>query len=320
MNNSSISNVAASTQIPVTPTTIDVTVWPKQNKLQPAIVPAAGSDEDNIHISRKAGKHSKTKSYYMTEGLRVLGRINWALVVLVIFGILLIWASFLENVSSQLAITMALAGISITAASILYFFVSPSRLIDSEVSDAMSLSNAVLVNTLLEPLIGDAKGVYIPSSAIGVTQVLIMTQDSEFSKAYLDKAASVTGINTGNNSCIFITPPGYGLYSYVESLGASFTHEGLEDQIRDVLVNGLELAPSAEVSYIQGSVQVRINGLSDSPLCKAMRQTGERACKLVGCPICSFIACMVVEGTGMRAMVSNVKLDESAVILTYRLL
>lgn len=320
MNDSSISEAATSAHIPVMPTDVDAAIWPKQVELPPAVAPADILNEDGKRISTGANGHDKIKSSRIMRGLQALRRINWALVVLAIFGILLIWASFMEAISSKLAVSLALAGVSIISVSLLYYFVSPSRLIRSEVCDAMSLSNAELMNTLLEPLVGDAKGVYIPSSIVGVTQVLILTKDGEFSKAFFDKAASITGMNADDKSCIFITPPGYGLYSYVKSLGASFTREGLEDQIKDVLVNGLELAPSVDVSGSPDSMQVRVNGLSDSPMCKAMRQKGRRACEQVGCPICSFIACMVVEGTGMRAMISDVKLDKKAIVLTFKLL
>jgi hypothetical protein len=320
MNNGSTSNVAASAQMPVMPTGIDAAIWPKQDELPPAVAPVNGSDEDGIHVSTVAGKHGKARAHRTMKGMQVLMRVNWALVVLATFGILLIWASFTESASGTLAVSLALAGVSIVLVSILYFFITPSRLVNSEVCDAMSLSNAELMNTLLEPLVGNAKGVYIPSSIVGTTQVLILTKDSEFSKAFLDKAASITGMSADNKSCIFITPPGYGLYSYAKSLGASFTREGLEDQIKDVLVNGLELVPSVEVSSSEDSVQVRVSGLSDSPQCKAMMQKGKRACEQVGCPICSFIACMVVEGTGMRAMISDVRLDTKAIVLDFKLL
>ncbi|HEY3421539.1 MAG TPA: hypothetical protein VGK13_00175, partial [Methanocellaceae archaeon] len=200
------------------------------------------------------------------------------------------------------------------------YFVTPSRLIVNEVFDSVSVTNTELMNTLLEPLVGNEQGVYIPSSIVGKTQVFLLTKDSEFSKAYNSSTASVTGINDAGKNCVFLTPPGYGLLSYVKSLGASFTNEGLEDEIKDVLVNGLELAPSAEVTRIANHVYVRVGGLADTPMCKAMRPKGGKACYQIGCPVCSFISCMVVEGTGKRAMVSDVKSEKNAIVLTYTLL
>lgn len=266
--------------------------------------------------------HVKNKliSFKKLAGAQNLEWIKLGPAILALFGILVFGASFIITSTPLQSISMALAGISIVSISILLNFITPSRLIRSEVWDAASLSNIELTYALLEPLVGDWKGIYVPSSSLGTTKVFMLMKDGQFSKAFIDSGADIVGLSEDGKNCLFLTPPGYGLYSYVKDRGASFSSEGLEDEINDVLVNGLELVPKVEAIHYDDCVCVRMYGLSNSPMCQALRQKNGEICNRIGCPICSFIACMVVEGTGRRAMIGDVKLDDKAIEVTYTLL
>ena len=60
---------------------------------------------------------------------------------------------------------------------------------------------------------------------------------------------------TASGKAIDLVPPGYGLYQYARSIGASFTEEGIDNEVKDLLKNSLELVSdaSATISMKTGS-------------------------------------------------------------------
>lgn len=317
MNNTcSIANLTMSTQTLAAPERHIVAVeahqpgqaeLPQEVKLQsPLLTNVTHKNAERIPIKKQVGMRSS-------------GRVKWATVILALFGIALIGASFMLSYTTMFSLLLSLEGVNVFVISILFYFVTPRKLVRGDVCDAEAVSSTELVNALLAPIAGDSKGIYMTSSHAGTTKVFIPTNNSDLSKAYRE-SNDIMKVSVSGMDGIFITPSGYGLLTYAKSLGATFTDVGLEDEITDVLVNGTELASRVEVKRNADSVCVRTYGLADPLMCKTIRQKGQTTCCQVGCPICSFVACMVAEGTGKPAMISEVKPDGKALDITYKLL
>lgn len=265
--------------------------------------------------------HEKAERVSMGEqaGLKNSMRVKMASVILALFGLAIIGASLLMSYEAMQSLLLSLAGITVFLIAILFYFVTPSRLVRGDVCDAEIVSSTELVNALLAPIAGDSNCIYMPASRAGTTRLFIPINKSEVIEAY-DKSKDIVTMGVPGMNGIFLTPTGSGLLAYVKGLGATFTGDGLEDEIRDVLVNGTELVSRADVDRKADSVSVRLYGLAASPMCETIRQKSKTACVQAGCPICSFVACMVAEGTGKPVMVSDVKPDGKALDITYRLL
>jgi predicted nucleic acid-binding Zn finger protein len=117
-----------------------------------------------------------------------------------------------------------------------------------------------------------------------------------------------------------LLPPGYELYKYSQSIGAVFTPEGLENEIKDVMENGLELAASVSLKQDGNHITVTMKRLANEGMCIAIRREHPGICVQTGCPICSFVGCMVVSGTGKKARIEKVHVADHIVNITFELI
>jgi hypothetical protein len=264
-------------------------------------------------------KRSEGVSIKKQTDMKNSSKVKWASAILALFGLAVLGASYMIGYATLPSLLLSLEGVSVFVIAIFFYFVPHGRLVRSEVSDAKDISSTELVNALLAPITGESKGIYIPSSRIGSTKLFLPTSNSDLRKAYGDDS-DIKNVSVSGMDGIYITPSGYSLLTYAKSLGATFTYEGLENEIADILVNGTELASRVEVKRKADIVRVRINDLADSLSCKTIRQKNPASCSQVGCPMCSFVACMVAECTGKLAMISEINPDGKALDITYKLL
>ncbi len=96
-----------------------------------------------------------------------------------------------------------------------------------------------------------------------------------------------------------LEPPGYRLLAYLREIGATFTDEGLENEMKDALENSLELAGRVTVRREGDDVFVTLGDLANEGMCAAVRKENPGTCTQTGCPVCSLAACMIAEGTGL---------------------
>jgi hypothetical protein len=54
-------------------------------------------------------------------------------------------------------------------------------------------------------------------------------------------------------------------------------------------------------------------------MCRTLRKEGIVLCTQVGCPICSFIACAIVEATGRRVRIADVSVKGKKIDATFEL-
>ncbi len=261
---------------------------------------------------------------YDTPVNRIYSQYSWgvrpAAIVLAVFGVIILVAWYLTNDNSTMSMLLMLAGISVIVLSFMLYFLSPTKYLRSEVVDAISLSNTLNVSKMLSSLFIESKGVYMPATDTGVMKVFIpISANVNPDIGTLRPGNDTFGVSSGGVKGIALAPPGYGLFRYAQSIGAAFTPEGLENEIKDVMENGLELASSVTVRQDEGRIVVTMKGVVDRGMCASIRAESPRVCEQTGCPICSAVCCMIVSGTGRQVRTEKVNADNNTVTVTYEL-
>jgi hypothetical protein len=202
------------------------------------------------------------------------------------------------------------------------YFLSPSRYVRGEVCDAIAITNAENIGKILTSLLISSKGVYIPSGHAGPVKVFIpLTGDLK-----PENIASLS-IDTGmifnmagkETKGLVIDPPGLGLLIYSRGIGALLTADSIEHDIKDLLQNSLELASGVRVTVEEEQASVEMVLQANAEMCSSIRGQNPALCEQIGCPICSFLACMLVDGTGKMARIKNVNVDGKTVEANFEL-
>jgi hypothetical protein len=242
-----------------------------------------------------------------------------AAITLALFGVLVLVAWYLTNDGSTMSTLLMLAGLSVIVLSFLLYFLTPDTYLRSEVADAMSISNTLNMGKMLSSLLVESKGIYVPAGEKGLLRVFIPLSAAANVGAIQPGSATFNVSLSGANG-ISLLPPGYGLYKYSQSIGAVFTAEGLENEIKDVLENGLELVSSVTVKEDGDRITVSMNRLANDKMCAAVRRENPGICVQMGCPVCSFVGCMVVSGTGRKARIEKISVADHIVNITFALI
>ena len=232
--------------------------------------------------------------------------------------VLAIWAVTYDP-SNQMSMLLFLAGIGVLVVALLLYFFSPARFVRDDVCDAMAISDVMTLNKVMGSLMIESRGIYTPAAKAGITRLFIPLSSNAVDISNIEQGPGIFN-NKGPVKGLSIIPPGHGLFLYSMKIGAAFTDEGLDNEIRDVLVNGLELAAEASVKREGGLVVVAMRDIVNKGLCSSIRAEDQSVCTRTGCPICSFVACTVATGTGKNTRIKDIQVDGKLVKATFELL
>jgi hypothetical protein len=226
--------------------------------------------------------------------------------------------SYDNSLTDTRSIFFTIAGISVVILAIIFYYLSPSRFLRNDVSDAMCVTNTEFMHRTLMPLTV-RRPAYVPQCISGDKRTLLLVSEGESRATLNGGGIHVQGPGFGEKD-IFVVPPGYGLMEHAKRLGATFTQEGLGDEMRDVLVNGFELAGKVRAEKSQDHVSVELRNVAVATLCAKLRKSDPGICAGTGCPLCSFVGCMVAEGTGRKAVLEEANARGKKIRLSFRLI
>lgn len=246
-------------------------------------------------------------------------QMRYAAVALAVLGLVALALWMIIKDDSATSMLLLLSGIGVIVLAILLYFFSPSKYLRADVSGALALSDTLTINSMLSALLVTSRGIHFPTGQTGAPKLFLPLSGplSPDELASLMPGGSVFEVSSEVKG-ITISPPGRGLFAYAQSIGAAFTDEGLENEIKDVMENGLELAGKVGVRREGDSVTVEIRGLTNSRMCATIRKEDAGICARTCCPICSFVACMVAEGSNKKVMVESVKTEGGSISVTYK--
>lgn len=242
-------------------------------------------------------------------------------IVMAILGLCVLAAGLATNNGSLLSALLPLAGICILTFAIMFWFFTPSRELRSEVCDALAVADSITINGLLATMPIKSNGVYVPSGQIGKTKVFLLLSDESGDNPMPEVTGNegITMIEGGQTNGIYVTPPGEGLLEHAKALGASFNPEYMEKEMRESMVDALELASDLRIRRDGDHVSVALYNIANKGLCQALRKEEPEACARLGCPVCSFAGCMVAESTGKKTRINGVDVSGDRILLTYDL-
>jgi hypothetical protein len=238
-----------------------------------------------------------------------------AALALAAFGVVVLLFWLVTRDGSTQSSLLLLAGLTIVAIAILLYLLLPSRVLRGEVADAVAITGVLNQGKILASLLIEGRGIYVPASDAGTTKVFVPVSD-----AVTDIPATGGIFVAGAGKGMLLDPPGYGLLSCSRQISPGLTDDGLASEIADIMENGMELVSKAEARREGDLVTVTMTGLANAGMCSTVRKENPRLCTQTGCPICSFAACMVADGTRRRVRIEGVEVNGKVVKATFRLL
>jgi hypothetical protein len=265
---------------------------------------------------KKAGRRLPVVKGRQTDRMRP------AALWLLLMGAISLAIWYFTNDDSMMSMLLALAAISTVTLSVLLFFLSPTRSIRNDVCDAMAISGTLEIRKILSSLNASPQGIYLPMDDSDAVQLYVPVADMASVESILSSnpERSILFASKDGEGGLVLMPPGYGLYQHVRKIGARFTGVNLEDEIGDALENSLELADKVTVDVEGDIIRVTLKNLANHGLCKSVRREDPAICCQTGCPICSAISCMIVNGTGRMVSVESIRVSGKTLSINYRLI
>lgn len=163
-------------------------------------------------------------------------------------------------------------------------------------------------------LMGD--GIYIPQKG-GSPSVLQLVPAGSFEGADL-KGDFSFATEKGSTGLVMI-PQGLPLLEQIKrdaGLVVPSSEPKVLASLKEVCSDILEIAESTTAVRSGESIVVRLDRYRLFSGCNAVRAESPKCCTMIGCPVCSLIACMLAEGLGRPCTLSRTEADEKNKQLT----
>ena len=219
------------------------------------------------------------------------------------------------NFSSSI---LAFVGLGLVFWGAILFYVRPSKYVKENLLRKTTVPSLVSLNQIITTLGYKGKGVYLPPKYL---------KDFESSKVFISaqremKLPSPEQIQNEedkvflkNPEGILITPPGSELTRlFEEKLGTSFARvdlQQIEQNMPRLLIEDLEIAQNVQIETVNNIVHVKIENSIYKNMCQEAKKFSN-ICSLLGCPLCSAIACALAKVTGKPVIIEKNQLSEDS--------
>jgi hypothetical protein len=230
-------------------------------------------------------------------------------------------ASLLESVTLS-SLVLTFIGLGLTFWGLLFVFVRPSRYARAELVDSTALSSIQVIDRIAFELGYHGKGIYVPTKGPEPIRVFVPAEK----ESPIPNAEKITDeLFYTEPKGFAILPPGLELAKlFRERLvkrSGGLTLKILQDDLPRLLTDQLEIMEDFEMKVEGDTVRTRSTGSVYADFCNEIRLK-TRVCTAFGCPMCSAIACLLVDATGCPVSLEE---DESSpdghiIKSTYRIL
>ena len=176
-------------------------------------------------------------------------------------------------------------------------FVGPARYAHVELVDSSALSSVKVIDRMVFELGYYGKGIYVPAKH-GIRLFVPAEKDSQ-SIPGVESMADAVFVSQPKG--LVIQPPGLDLAKFLreqlEKPNEPMTLEKLQERLPRLLTHRLEIMEDFEMKVDGTKIHTKSTGSLYADFCNDIRLT-TRVCSAFGCPMCSAIACLIVDATG----------------------
>ncbi|MEM2868544.1 MAG: hypothetical protein QXR84_08715 [Candidatus Bathyarchaeia archaeon] len=209
---------------------------------------------------------------------------------------------------------LAFIGLGLTFWGSLLLYIAPSRYIKLELLNAVAVQNLTNIEKVIANMELNEKGIYLPPKYL---------KDFESSLIFIPSKTNYTlpepeeideeKLYSKNPEGVFLTPPGLALLKLFEKeLGTSFLRADLnyiQNYMPKLFIEDLEISENVEIDIEDNIVTIEITDHIFSEICWETRKM-ERTHKVIGCPLCSAIACALAKATGKPIIMLDEEINE----------
>ncbi|TAJ45311.1 hypothetical protein [Methanofollis fontis] len=200
--------------------------------------------------------------------------------------------------------TLVLAGFGSFIAGVFLLTLSKDEPMDPEIAALLPVGGTVDVATLIADLGVQGDAQFLPPREDG-SAMQVIPVSGRVPTDIPEGTSYITGIE---GDAVVIRPLCAPLLSYLKnycSFEVPSDPDRLCEAIAEVCADALEIADSVAASFDGENLVVDLKGFSLGAGCAAVRAASPRCCTMVGCPVCSLVACIMAEGTGRPARIAS---------------
>jgi hypothetical protein len=199
---------------------------------------------------------------------------------------------------------LVLAGFGCFVTAVFFLALSKKESLDPAITALLPVQGTIAVATLVADLgvQGDAR--FLPPDGDGRVREVIPVG----SKVPGDVPAATSYCMTPEGDAVIITPLCAPLLSSLRK-NASFEvpdeKDHLCEAIKEVIEDGLGLAAEATVQLENENLVVTLTDYTLIKGCRTIQAASPKCCTMVGCPVCSLVACIAAEGLGRPCRIAS---------------
>ena len=153
------------------------------------------------------------------------------------------------------------------------------------------------------------RGIYVPAGGKDSIRLFVPAEKDSTSIPQVESMGD--GMFHSRPKGLVMQPPGLELAKFLreqlEKHSEGMTLQTLQERLPRLLTDGLEIMEDFEMKVDGNTVHTKSTGSLYADFCNEIRLT-TRVCTAFGCPMCSAIACLIVDATGNPVILEE---DES---------
>lgn len=236
--------------------------------------------------------------------------------VLIAAAALVLMIAYLTNRGDLTSATLVLSGIASFIGGVFLLTLSKGEPFDPNYVGALPAAGTINLSRVASDLGLMGDGVYLPHESAHPPVLQFIPTGSYHGAKVRENFSFAT--DDGSEGLVFL-PMGLPLLEQLKQdakLMVPSEGPALLSCIEEVCSDVLEVAEETVAEESGDAVVVTMRKFRLISCCTAVRAESPKCCTMVGCPVCSLIACILAEGFRRPCMLSKVQVDEGRGDLT----